>query len=110
MWNKDFVGRVFFTNYLACLAVPVDESVCEVIACFLCSNMHSFSIITIFNYEGSLRWHHNYPGLHLAFLSKQTVVILQFTCEIVALSVNKSHDLSVLHEHFYRMGEHHTTQ
>lgn len=32
MWNKDSVGSFFFTNYLACLADPVNESVCEVIA------------------------------------------------------------------------------
>ena len=47
---------------------------------------------------------------HSEFLSKQTVVTLQFTCEKVALSMNKSY-LSMLHEHFYRMGElHYTTK
>lgn len=49
--------------------------------------------------------------MHLDFLSKQTVVTFQFTCEKVVLSMNKSHLLSMLHEHFHRMGElRHTTK
>lgn len=37
------------------------------------------------------------------------VVTLQFTCEKVVLSMNKSHHLSMLHKDSYRMGELHCT-